>query len=76
MKIRIKDVATFNEILIRRGLTKAAFSREIGISRPAGNNLCNGKTTIKPEMAKKVTEVLEKPFDELFRIDHKPRVKR
>lgn len=72
MKIRIKDVAKFNELLIRHGLSKSAFSREIGISTVAGNNLCNGKTTIKPEVAKKTTEVLKVPFDELFKIVRDP----
>lgn len=69
MKIRLKNLDHFNEILIRRGFTKAAYSEVVGLSRAAGSRLCTGKAQyFSPAIAAKTVEKLNVEFDELFEI--------
>ncbi|WP_201319107.1 helix-turn-helix transcriptional regulator [Paenibacillus sp. EPM92] len=67
MKIQLKNLDQFNEILIRKGLSKAAYSEEVGITRSAGTRLCNGQTLyFSPALAVKTAEKLNVEFDDLF----------
>lgn len=69
MKIRLKDVGAFNRLLLRKGYTKIAFSKEIGMAQSYVVLLSNGKRHMSPKTAKKILEVLEEDFDELFIIE-------
>lgn len=69
MKIRLKDLDKFNEILLRKGYSKSAYSDEIGLSRAAGSRLCSGKAQyFSPSIAAKTAETLEVGFDDIFKI--------
>jgi DNA-binding XRE family transcriptional regulator len=69
MKIQLKDISFFNALLLRKGFNKIAFSKEIGLSQPATVQLTNGDRHPSPRTAKRVTEVLEVEFDDIFTIE-------
>ncbi len=69
MKIRIKDIVEFNELIIRRGLTKNALGKKAGISSPMIVQISNGIRNPSPPIAKKICNVLEIKFDDIFTIE-------
>lgn len=76
MKIRLKDVAQFNELLIRKGLTKSDFATEIKLSVPMTVLISNGKCGPGTKLAKRITAVLEVSFDDIFIIERSEQVVR
>ncbi|MBP3953623.1 helix-turn-helix transcriptional regulator [Bacillus suaedae] len=69
MKIKVKDYEKFNVLLLRKGFSKTEFSKVIGLSQTMMVQLTNGSRNPSPKTAKKITEVLEIDFDEIFVID-------
>lgn len=76
MKIRLKDVGQFNELLIRKGLTKSDFATEIKLSIPMTVLICNGNRGPGTKLAKRITAVLEVSFDDIFIIERSEQVVR
>lgn len=68
MKIQIKDVTRFNELIIMKGFTKTAFGKEINLSNPMTVQITNGDRSPSPKTAKRIAEVLECEWTELFEI--------
>lgn len=70
MKIKLKDVDKFKELLLINGFTQRGYGRKIGISEPYANQISNGTRNPGPEIAKKTTELLSVKFDDIFFIDN------
>ena len=68
MKIRIKDVTHLNELIIMKGFTKSAFGKKIELSNPMTIQITNGDRNPSPKTAKRIAEVLECEWTELFEI--------
>lgn len=70
MKIKLKDVDQFNEILIKKGLTKSDFAEAIGMSVPMTIQICNGDRGPGTKAAKRITDILQVEWDLIFIIYH------
>lgn len=68
MKIRLKDKESFNEILMKRGYTKASLGQEISLSQTMISQIANGIRNPSPRTAKKIIDVLDLGFDDIFTI--------
>ncbi|WP_102707401.1 helix-turn-helix transcriptional regulator [Terribacillus saccharophilus] len=69
MKIAIKHVEQFNELLIKRGFNKTEFSKVIDLSQPMFNQISNGLRNPSPRTARRICEVLNVEFEEIFCIN-------
>jgi DNA-binding XRE family transcriptional regulator len=69
VKIKLKDNDAFNELLIRKGLTKSGLAAAIEMSVPMTIQISNGDRGPGPKTAKRITEVLKVDFDEIFKIE-------
>jgi hypothetical protein len=67
MRIYYKDAKAFELLVIMSGYTHSALSKKIGKSRPYLNKSIS-RGIIGADAAKKLTEVLESEFDEIFEI--------
>lgn len=72
MKIVVKNVESFNIMLIRRGFSKRRFAKTAGVSAPLINQISNGVRNPGPETARKISEALQVEFDDLFTIVKSP----
>ncbi|WP_019913197.1 helix-turn-helix domain-containing protein [Paenibacillus sp. HW567] len=72
MKIRVKDPAQLNELIMIKGFYKTEFGREIGMSGPMTTQITNGDRSPSPRTAKRICEVLECDWSELFEIVKTP----
>ncbi|OMD42575.1 hypothetical protein BSK52_07130 [Paenibacillus odorifer] len=68
MKIKIKNADQINELVIMKGFSKTDFSKEIGLSQPMATLITNGDRNPSPRTAKRICEVLECEWAELFEI--------
>lgn len=68
MKVRIKNLDQFNEMLIRKGYSKIGFARAAGISQPMFVQITNGDANPSPATALKIVKTLEAEFDDIFEI--------
>ncbi|ANY69743.1 hypothetical protein BBD42_27055 [Paenibacillus sp. BIHB 4019] len=76
MKIKVKDTNYLNELIIMRGFSKMDFSKEIHLSQPMTVQITNGDRSPSPKTAKRICEVLEREWTELFEIiKHDPTTK-
>jgi DNA-binding XRE family transcriptional regulator len=69
VRIKLKDVNQFNELLIRKGFTKSAFAEEIKLSVPMTIQISNGDRGPGTKLAQRILEVLQVTFDDLFIIE-------
>lgn len=56
------------ECIIRSGNSVASFAEQIGLTRQAMYLMLNRRNGIRPTNTKKVLELLNKDFDEVFEI--------
>lgn len=66
--IKVKDLSKFNEVIIIKGFNKVAFGKEIGLSNPTTVQITNGDRSPSPKTARRICEVLECEWSELFEI--------
>lgn len=74
MKIRVKNAVLLNELIIMKGYSKTDFGKEIGMSQPMTVQITNGTRHPSPRTAKRICEVLECEWSELFEIVKTPQV--
>lgn len=72
MKIKARDLDTLNERIIIKGFSKAEFGKEIGVSQPMTVQITNGTRHPSPRTAKRISEVLECDWSELFEVVKSP----
>lgn len=66
MRIVIKNPDEFKQVVIKKGFSQRKFGHLIGISESYACNIINGNKTPGPAVAKKIAEVLEVDFDDIF----------
>ncbi|HBK53680.1 MAG TPA: XRE family transcriptional regulator [Syntrophomonas wolfei] len=66
MKIILKDIGKFNELLLRKGFTRRELGRQASISEVYAQQISNGDRNPGAKVAKRICETLEVDFDEIF----------
>ncbi|MFF2907669.1 helix-turn-helix transcriptional regulator [Paenibacillus sp. NPDC057934] len=74
MRIEVKDKNYLAELLMRKGFNKTQFSKEICLSQPMTIQITNGDRSLSPRIAKRICDVLEVEFDDIFEIVKTPQV--
>lgn len=69
MKIRLKNADDFNELLMRKGFTKRGFAQATKFSSVLVTQISKEYRSPTPPVAKRITEVLEVSFDDIFIIE-------
>ncbi|MFG0211899.1 helix-turn-helix transcriptional regulator [Brevibacillus porteri] len=69
MKIKVKDLDHLNELMIQKGFNKSDFAKQIQLSQPMTIQITNGDRNPSPRIAKRISDVLEVEWDELFIIE-------
>ncbi|NIK68774.1 helix-turn-helix transcriptional regulator [Paenibacillus sp. BK720] len=68
MTIKVKDLSSLNKLIIMKGYSKTDFSKEIGMSQPVTIQITKGQRNPSPKTAKRISEVLECGWEEIFEI--------
>lgn len=68
MKIKVKSYEKLASLVIQKGFNKSQLATAIDLSSTMTNQVCNGKRNPSPKTAKKISEVLETDWDELFMV--------
>ena len=66
MKVQFRDVREFAVLITKKGFSKRAFGRSLGVSEGYAVQLVNGDRNPGPEIAKSICELLAMGFDDLF----------
>ncbi|MED4754613.1 helix-turn-helix transcriptional regulator [Brevibacillus choshinensis] len=69
MKIRLKDIELFEELIIRKGHSKRSFAEAAGIGQVTALQIASGDRNPSPRIAKRIIDALEVEFDEIFVIE-------
>jgi len=72
MKIKVRDLDRLNELIIMRGFSKTDFGKEIQRSQPMTVQITNGDRSPSPKTARRICEVLDVEWNELFEIVKTP----
>ena len=70
MKIKLKDKQRFNELIIKRGLSKNKLAKISNLSQPHILQVSQGVRYPSPSSAQKILEALDLEFDDVFIIEH------
>ncbi|MHA0855890.1 helix-turn-helix domain-containing protein [Paenibacillus sp. CMAA1364] len=68
MKVVVKDLCRFNELIIRNGLTRRGFAKNANVGISTVLHICGGTRNPGPAVAKKIVDALGVDFDEIFKI--------
>jgi transcriptional regulator with XRE-family HTH domain len=68
MKIYISNPLFLQLTLLQNGFNQISFSKEIGITASYLNLLIHGKRNPSPQLAKKISELLNVKFNDLFTV--------
>lgn len=71
MKISLKSTSFFNELLIKKGFSKNGLSKVSDVSQTTISQISNGVRNPSPLTAKKLVNVLDVDFDEIFTIQER-----
>jgi|GEM_PF-682919 len=66
MKINLKDIEKFHELLLRKGFTRRELGRQAGISEVYAQQISNGDRNPGAKVARRICESLEVEFDDIF----------
>ncbi|MCL6457659.1 MAG: helix-turn-helix transcriptional regulator [Gorillibacterium sp.] len=69
MRIKVRDADHLNQVIIKKGFSKIDFSKEIKLSQPMTIQITNGSRNPSPKTAKRICDILELSFEELFIIE-------
>lgn len=69
MRIKVKDLERLNILMIQKGFNKSDFAKKIQLSQPMTIQITNGDRNPSPRIAKRISDVLEAEWDELFVIE-------
>ena len=69
MGVSFRDLSEVNQLIIKMGYSQGGFGKAAGISRGYANQVLRGDRKPTPGIAKKISDALEKDFDELFFIE-------
>ena len=66
MKIILKDIENFQELLLRKGFTRRELGRQAGISEVYAQQISNGDRHPGAKVAKRICDSLSVEFDDIF----------
>ena len=66
MKIILKDIGKFQELLLRKGFTKRELGRQASISEVYALQIANGDRNPGAKVARRICEALEVEFGDIF----------
>ena len=69
MYIKVKDVNSLKQLLIKTGFSQRALGRMIRVSETYINQLVNGERNPSPAVAKRMCDSLDSEFDDIFFVD-------
>ncbi|MCL6443432.1 MAG: helix-turn-helix domain-containing protein [Alicyclobacillus sp.] len=69
MKIVLKDANAFKRLLLVKGYTQRGLGRAIGIAEAYATQISSGTRNPGPEIARKIVDLLQVEFDDIFFID-------
>ncbi|QQE80883.1 helix-turn-helix transcriptional regulator [Alicyclobacillus sp. SO9] len=69
MRVILKDSHSFKKLLVLKGYSQRGFGRAVGISAGYASQVSNGMRCPSASVAKRITEVLEIEFGDIFFID-------
>lgn len=69
MKITLKEPHEFKALLAVKGYSQRSFGRSLGVSESYSSQIVNGVRNPSPKTAKKITDLLEVEFDDIFLIN-------
>jgi putative transcriptional regulator len=70
LKIQLKDIEYFQELLLKKGYSRRQFGRTINISEPYAQQIAKGQKNPSARVAKLICDALEVEFDDIFFIDN------
>lgn len=70
MQIVLKDPESLKRILLQKGYSQRSFAAATEISSPYFNQIINGDRSPSGKVAKKIVDVLEMEFDDIFFIEN------
>ncbi|WP_234340203.1 helix-turn-helix transcriptional regulator [Gorillibacterium timonense] len=73
MRIKAKDLELLNRLIIMKGFSKVEFSKAIGMSQPMTIQITNGDRSPSPKTAKKIADVLEREWNDIFEFERSER---
>lgn len=76
MKIQLKNVEQFLEMLIRKGHTRRSLAGVANVGEATVVMIANGDRNPSPQTAKRICEALEVEFDDIFVIEKREQVAR
>lgn len=66
MKITLKNIEDFNQLLLRKGFTKRELAKQSSISEVYAQQIANGDRNPGTKVAKRICESLNVEFDDIF----------
>lgn len=66
MKIILKDIEKFHELLLRKGFTRRELGRQAGISEVYAQQIANGDRNPGAKVARRICESLTVEFEDIF----------
>ncbi|USK66270.1 helix-turn-helix transcriptional regulator [Peribacillus frigoritolerans] len=69
MKIYLKDPKEFRKVLLLKGHSQRTFAELVEITPPYLNQIVNGERFPSGKVAKKIVDVLEMEFEDIFFIN-------
>lgn len=67
MKLVVKDLEAFKELLLKKGYTQTELAKKLSISRNYVSQVVNGRN-LSPTLASKICKLLEVDFNAIFEV--------
>ncbi|WP_054704852.1 helix-turn-helix transcriptional regulator [Bacillus sp. JCM 19041] len=69
MRITLKEPDEFKTLLAVKGYSQRSFGRSLGVSESYACQIVNGVRNPGPKTAKKITDLLNVEFDDIFLVN-------
>lgn len=69
MKIKLRSANDFKKMLLMKGYSQRGLGRAVDISEAYASQIANGLRSPGPEIAKRIVDLLEEDFNDIFFID-------
>jgi transcriptional regulator with XRE-family HTH domain len=70
MMIKIIDKERLQDLLSKKGITKSSLRSAANISESYAGRILEGKVSPSPQVAKKICELLDVSFNDIFYVSH------
>ena len=70
MMIKLIDKENLQELLSKKGITKNSLKSATNISESYADSILKGKVSPSPKVARKICELLDVSFNDIFYVSH------